>query len=118
MNVIPGKVTTVGLLIAAFLLSALVAYAGDGDRPASLLQSDKETPSNLFPTAPTTFGPYRAASGENVMPIGTEEKKHSPDSLGWRIFERILLLGATSYGMSNPDAYEQRPGELPPARFR
>jgi hypothetical protein len=116
---IPAKLPTVGLLIAVFLLSALVASAGAGDQPGSLLQPEEERPLNLFPTTlPTTLGPTREASGEKVMPLGTEEKTHQPASLSRRIIERMILIGTSSYGMVNPDAYEQRPGEPPPARSR
>lgn len=119
MDVILGKVTTVGLLIAAFLLSALFAKANAEDRPGSLLQPEKERHLNLFPTTiPTTLGPTREASGEKMMPIGTEEKKHPPASLVRRIIEQTLLIGASSYGMFNPDTYEQRPGEPPSTRSR
>jgi hypothetical protein len=119
MNVIPGKLPTVGLLIAVFLLSTLVAVAGAGEQPSSLLQPVEERPLNLFPTTlPTTLGPTREASGEREMPIGTESKKHPPASLSRRIIERMLLIGTSSYGMVNPDAYEQRPGEPPPTRSR
>lgn len=115
---IPGKLSTVGLLIAVFLLSAPVAKAGAGDQPASPLQQEEKKPLNLFPTTiPTTLGPTRGASGEKAMPIGTEEKKH-PASLGWRIMKQMLLIGASSYGMANPDAYEQRPGEPPSTKSR
>jgi len=57
MNVIPGKLPTVRLLIAAILLSALVAMAGAVDQPGSLPQPAEERLLNLFPTTiPTTLG--------------------------------------------------------------
>jgi len=115
MNAIPGKLTTVGLLLTAFLLSAVVAMAGAGDQPGSPSQPVEERPLNLFPTTiPTTLGPTKEATNERLMPI----EKHPPASLSRRIIERMILIGTSSYGMVNPDAYEQRPGELPPARSR